>query len=126
VANGALRFWVTRTSSEMPGFWARKSALRFVAGLAPASAITFSFYLPDELLAGEDLELTRQLARNGADKSEPWLSRHRPQELHAIASSLGFSSTFHLTPETASKRYFSGRKDGLRAPRAMQLFTAKT
>jgi len=102
-----------------------EATLRFVAGLAPGSAITLSFYLPDELLAGEDLELTRQLVRIGADKGEPWLSRHRPQELRAIAGDLAFSSAFHLTPEAASTRYFRGRKDGLRAPRAMQLFTAK-
>ena len=102
-----------------------EATLGFVASLAPGTAVTFSFYLPDELLAGEDLELTRQLATIGADKGEPWLSRYRPEDLRVIATRLGFSSTHHLTPETANRRYFQGRNDGLRAPRSVQLFTAK-
>jgi len=101
-----------------------EATLRFIVGLAPCSAITLSFCVPDDLLGGADLELAMQCVVTCAARGEPWLSRHRPGDLHAMATRLGFSSTRHLTPETAAHRYFHGRSDGLRAPRYAQLFTA--
>jgi len=102
-----------------------EATLRFIAGLAPGSAVALSFCVPDELLEGEDLELARQIAATCAARGEPWLSRHRPGDLNALATRLGFSSASLLSPEAAEQRYFLGRSDGLRAPRYTQLFNAK-
>lgn len=101
-----------------------EKTLRFVAGLAPRSEITLSFCVPDDLVTGEDLELVRQGAAMWADREEPWLSRHQPEDLGALATRLGFSSTYHLSPEVAAHRYFRSRRDGLRAPQCVQLFSA--
>ena len=99
--------------------------LRFVASLPHGSAIALSFNPPDELLEGEHLELARQSVMRCSSRGEPWLSRHRPEELSSIAARAGFSSTFHLTPELAADRYFANRRDGLQAPRHEQLFVAR-
>ncbi|HJY78206.1 MAG TPA: class I SAM-dependent methyltransferase [Burkholderiales bacterium] len=101
-----------------------EETLRFVAGLAPRTEITLSFCVPDDLVTGEDLELVRQGAATWADREEPWLSRHRPEDLGALATRLGFSSTYHLSPEAAADRYFRSRSDGLRAPQCVQLISA--
>ena len=101
-----------------------EAMLRFIARLARGSAVTLSFCLPDDLLAGDDLEVARRCANACATRGEPWLSRHRPEDLSAMAVGVGFSSTWHLTPETAAGRYFRDRSDGLRAPRYSQLLTA--
>jgi methyltransferase (TIGR00027 family) len=101
-----------------------EETLRFVAGLAPRSAITLSFCVPDDLLSGEDLEVARRGVAICAAQDEPWVSRYRPEDLGALATRLGFSSTDHLTPEVAAHRYFRNRRDGLRSPQHSQLFTA--
>lgn len=103
---------------------ALEATLRFVASLPRGSGIALSFNPPDESLEGEHLELARQSVIRCASRGEPWLSRHRPGELCAIAARSGFSSTYHLTPELAADRYFANRRDGLRAPRHEQLFVA--
>jgi len=101
-----------------------EETLRLIASFARGSAVTFSFCVPDDLLSGEDLDLATQVAVACAGRGEPWLSRHRAEEVSALATRLGFSSGLHLTAEAAGLRYFRGRSDGLRAPRYAQLFTA--
>lgn len=101
-----------------------ETTLHYVAGLPRDSAIALSFNPPDEALEGEHLELARQSVIRCSSRGEPWLSRHGADELHAIATRAGFSSTFHLTPERAANRYFAGRRDGLRAPHHEQLLVA--
>lgn len=101
-----------------------EATLRFVASLPRGSAIALSFNPPEESLEGEHLELARQSVIRCSSRGEPWLSRHTPEALSAIAARAGFSSTFHLTPEFAAERYFGKRRDGLRAPRHEQLLVA--
>jgi O-methyltransferase involved in polyketide biosynthesis len=100
-----------------------EDTLRSVAKLPRGSALTLSFIVPDESLSGEHLDLARYSVETCAARGEPWLSRHRPDELCAIAGRVGFSAAQHLTPESAAERYFRNRKDGLLAPRHEQLLT---
>jgi methyltransferase (TIGR00027 family) len=101
------------------------ATLKVVAALPLGSSVTLSFVLPDEDLTGLDLENVRSVARRAAEAGEPYLSRFRPEELRAhLSHDLGFSTVFHLTPAEATARYLSGRRDGLTAPRWMQVMTA--
>jgi hypothetical protein len=85
-----------------------------------------SFTVPEEDLAGEELEVARWGAQTAAAKGEPWLTRFRPQELCTRQTGLGFGTVFHLTPQDANLRYFAGRQDGLQAPEQAQLVSGTT
>jgi methyltransferase (TIGR00027 family) len=102
-----------------------EDALCSVARLPRGSALTPSFIVPDECLVGEHLALARYSVETCAARREPWLSRHRPDELCTIAHRAGFSAAGPLAPEAAAERSFPGWKDGLRAPRHEQLLTAR-
>jgi len=94
------------------------------ATMAPGSSVVFSFVLPDELLSGDDLEGAQISAAVASERGEPWLTRLRPDECADMVQALGFIKVFHLTPEDASRRYYEGRTDGLRAPVLEQLMVA--
>jgi methyltransferase (TIGR00027 family) len=102
-----------------------EATLRFVAGLPRGSAIALSFAVPCDVLEGEHLELAEHSIESCASRGEPWLSLYRPDELRAAALRCGFSEADPLAPESAGERYFSNRRDGLRAPRHEQLLTAR-
>jgi len=102
------------------------ATLRVVTSLPAPTTIVLSFMLPDEDLAGEELEAARSVAQTAAATGEPWRTRFRPQELCTRLAGLGFSSVFHLTPGEANVRYFTERQDRLRAPDAAQLVSATT
>ncbi len=101
-----------------------EATLHFIARLPRASGVALSFVPPDDELAGADLAEVRASTRRAASLGEPWLTRYRAGELMQSLRALGFRSVLHLTPETASQRYFAGRTDGLRAPRFEQLLFA--
>jgi methyltransferase (TIGR00027 family) len=100
------------------------ATLRAVVALPHPTTIVLSFTLPDEDLAGEELEVARWGAQTAAAKGEPWLTRFCPQELCTRLADLGFGTVFHLTPREANLRYFAGRQDGLQAPHLVQLVSA--
>ena len=102
-----------------------EGTLRFVAGCPRGSAITLSFAVPCDLLEGEHLELAEYSIESCASRGEPWLSLYRPSELRGLTERAGFSLAEHLGPKTAAQRYFSNRRDGLRAPHHEQLLTAR-
>ena len=55
---------------------------------------------------------------------EPWITRLDPTVLRSRLLAGGFSRVHHLTPEAATERYLSDRRDGLVAPRAAHLMRA--
>lgn len=95
--------------------------LRFVVSLPPGSEIVFSFVPPDAELDGTDLEIARRAAAKFATIGEPWKSRVRPHTMAERLIGLGFGKVFHLSPELAQARYFSGRSDTLTAPHFEQM-----
>lgn len=101
-----------------------EQTLNFVASLPNPTTIVLTFVLPDEALFGADLEIAQQSAKITAALGEPWLTRFRPTEIVAWLQSIGFSRVFHLTPEEATRRYFSGRLDGMRALELEQIISA--
>ncbi|HZR81675.1 MAG TPA: class I SAM-dependent methyltransferase [Candidatus Binatia bacterium] len=77
--------------------------LRFVATeTAPGSEIVFTF-----------VEAPNPLAERTAELGERWQSYFEPAALARELAGLGFSSTEHLDPVAANRRYFGGRSDGL-------------
>jgi len=57
------------------------------------------------------------LSDRAAELGEPWQTFFSPEELKAKLISRGFSSVQMLEPEDAWRKYYSGRTDGLPAPR---------
>ena len=102
-----------------------EAMLRNIAVLPRGSTITLSFAVPPDVLDGEHLALAEESIESCASRGEPWLSLYRPAEMRAIAKHAGFSEAEHFSPDAAADRYFSGRRDGLRAPRHEQLLTAR-
>jgi hypothetical protein len=56
-----------------------------------------------------------------AARGEPFLSRFSPSDLVRELSAIGYRVVQHFSPEEATRRYFDGRLDGLRAPVMEQL-----
>ncbi len=100
------------------------SLLRFAATLKLHSEIVLSFVVFDDELSGSDLDASVLGVARTDCLGEPWKFRQRPSDFVDYLHELGFRYVFHLTPELAQKRYFSGRQDSLRAPRWEQLVTA--
>jgi methyltransferase (TIGR00027 family) len=101
------------------------SLLRFAATLKPKSEIVLSFVVFDEELSGSDLDASVRGVARTEGLGEPWKFRQRPRDFVNQLHELGFGHVFHLTPELAQERYFSGRRhDSLRAPRWEQLVAA--
>jgi methyltransferase (TIGR00027 family) len=98
--------------------------LRFVLSLPPSSEIVFSFKPLDEELDGVDLEITRLAAAKFAKIGEPWKIRAAPRVMIERLLALGFREVFHLSPELAKARYFTGRSDKLTAPHFEQMIAA--
>ena len=98
--------------------------LEYVASLPASSQIVFTFVLPDEALGPDDAQANAIGSSVAAARGEPWITRLEPRSLSIRLQSLGFSSTFHLTPADAQTRYYSGRTDGLPVPSIEQLMRA--
>jgi O-methyltransferase involved in polyketide biosynthesis len=101
-----------------------EAILRFVLSCPAGSGIAFSFVLPDASLTGVNLKAATFYTARTASLGTPWITRFEPQPLRQWLLELGFSAVFHLTPEGATERYFTGRRDGLPTPIIEQLMYA--
>jgi methyltransferase (TIGR00027 family) len=101
-----------------------EALLHFAASLPTRSEIVFSFVPPDDELEGEELAAAIQSVKLTETMGEPWATRLRPSEAFDLLAHFGFGEVFHLTPESAQKRYFAGRDDRFRAPCFEQLIAA--
>jgi methyltransferase (TIGR00027 family) len=94
------------------------STLRQVAAFAPGSTVAMTFMLPIELV-DPDIRAGVELAAKGARASgTPFISFFTPAEMLALARESGFSDTRHVSAQVLTDRYFNGRTDALRPPRA--------
>jgi len=101
-----------------------EATFRFVLSLPRSSELVFSFLLPQHEISGIEAEALAISAQRAAEVGEPWLTRLNAHELAAKLRAMGFSRVIHLLPEEADERYFSNRRDGLRARRGEQLMRA--
>ncbi|CAB3793366.1 hypothetical protein LMG28614_03704 [Paraburkholderia ultramafica] len=106
---------------------ANAAALREVAAFAPGSTFAMTFLLPLEM-ADPGVRPGLEMAEKGARASgTPFLSFFTPQEMLALAHEAGFKEARHVSAADLTRRYFTGRTDGLRPPNnAEELLVAKT
>jgi methyltransferase (TIGR00027 family) len=87
-----------------------------VGALPTGTEISFTFIVPQTLLAGDDQRFLAMAAGGAAARGEPWVTFFEPVELTSHLRELGFTRIEHFSPGDANIRYFAGRRDGLRAP----------
>jgi methyltransferase (TIGR00027 family) len=94
------------------------ATLRQVATLAPGSVFAMSFMVPVEMTE-PDIRPSIERAVMGARASgTPFLSLFTPPEMVALALTAGFKEARHVSAAALTQRYFAGRTDGLRPPKA--------
>lgn len=89
--------------------------LRFVAGLATGSSISFDFRLSPELQNPVERAVGKLVAQRVAAEGEPFLSDFDPADLRAHVLALGFDQVDIHSPDELNRRYLHRRKDALRA-----------
>ena len=90
--------------------------LKQVATLPSGTGISFTFVVPQSLLAGDDQRFFAMAAAGAAARGEPWVTFFEPAELSEQLQQLGFTGVEHFSPADANIRYFAGRGDGLLVP----------
>ncbi|HUJ14575.1 MAG TPA: class I SAM-dependent methyltransferase [Thermoanaerobaculia bacterium] len=91
-----------------------RETFRFVASLARGSELVFDYGSPRESLSFLARRVFDRLAERVAAAGEPFKSFFEPGELRRILREDGFSIVEDLTPDDLNRRYFDGRRDGLR------------
>ena len=86
--------------------------LRSVAGLAPSSAIIFTYAQSPETLDPEQRAMFDAAAERVAALGEPWRSFFEPAALAEDLRAVGFAAIEDLGPADIHARYFADRSDG--------------
>ena len=86
--------------------------LRSVAGLAPGSAIVFTYAQSPDALNPEQRANFDMVAERVAVLGEPWRSFFDPPALAQDLRDIGFASIEDLGPAEIHARYFAERSDG--------------
>lgn len=105
---------------------ANAAILRQLAGLAPGSTFAMTFQLPMELLDQADRPGRAVTERGAQAAGTPFISFYAPQEILALATTVGFKDAQHVSASTLADRYFPGRLDGLRPASSEELLLATT
>lgn len=90
------------------------ATLRQIAGLAPGSVLAMTFLLPVEMCDPEEQPMLRMVYERAAAAGTPFVSFFKPEEMLALARAAGFSQVEYVSTDDLTRRYFSGRGDGLK------------
>lgn len=91
-----------------------KDTLKKMTRLAPGSKFIMTFMLPLDLVAPED-RIGYERSLKGAQASgTPFISFFSPEEMLALAQSIGFKKVEHQSTANMISRYFADRADGLK------------
>jgi methyltransferase (TIGR00027 family) len=96
-----------------------------VATLGSGTEISFTFVVPQNLLARDDQRSLAMAAGAAAARGEPWLTFFEPDELTSQLQKLGLTRVEHFSPGEANIRYFAGRGDGLHVPGVEHVMLAR-
>jgi methyltransferase (TIGR00027 family) len=96
------------------------STLRQVAALAAESTFVMTFMLPIELVDPEVRPGVERAAKGARESGTPFISFFTPTDMLALARESGFREIQHVSAAVLGERYFAGRTDGLRPPRAAE------
>jgi methyltransferase (TIGR00027 family) len=105
----------------------RESAMatfRYIASLPPGSQVVLDFMLDDASLDEDKRESVRKASQYVASISEPWLTRHSPEELERILHEIGFREVTYFSNELATERYLKDRSDGLSLDPLIQMMSS--
>ena len=123
--------------SKIPGFFswlavvpylsedAIFGTLRDIASLAAGTEVVFEYAVPDSLLTEEDRRPGAVAKAIALEGGEPAFSFFHPSTLREKVQELGFDVIEDFGSEDANARYFSGRRDGLRAFPSFHLMKAR-
>jgi O-methyltransferase involved in polyketide biosynthesis len=92
------------------------STLQTIAALAPGTEIIFEYIVPKELVDEETQKIVAAAMAAVAARGEPLKSFFEPADLAEQVRKLGFAEVSDFGTDEAQARYFSDRRDGLRAP----------
>jgi O-methyltransferase involved in polyketide biosynthesis len=105
---------------------ANRATLRQVAEFAPGSTFAMTYILPMDLADPEERP-GREAAEKGARASgTPFISFYTAPEMADLAREAGFKEARCVRAADLAKRYFSGRKDGLKPSKSEEILVATT
>jgi len=116
VASTGVSMYLTRE--------ANLATLRQIAQLAPGSTLALTFLLPLELIDEEERPFHQMLHERARASGTPFISFFHPDELIALTREAGFREATHVSTAELNARYFSGRADGLEAPKGESFLVA--
>jgi methyltransferase (TIGR00027 family) len=90
------------------------ATLRQVAALAAGSTLAMTFILPADLAEPEERQRHQAVEKSARASGTPFLSFFSPPEMLALARDAGFGKAEHVSSADLTRRYFTGRTDGLR------------
>lgn len=105
---------------------ANTATLASLARLAPGSTVAMTFQPPSELLSEEERRFRDLSAAGAAAAGTPFLSFFAPDEIVALARSVGFREARVLGAAEINARYFDDRTDGLHVTAAEEFLLATT
>jgi methyltransferase (TIGR00027 family) len=105
---------------------ANTATLAALARLAPGSTVAMTFQPPSELLSDTERRFRDLSAAGAAAAGTPFLSYYRPDEIVALAHSVGFREARVLGAAEVNARYFDERSDGLSVTGAEEFLLART
>lgn len=88
--------------------------LRRIAGLPAGSTFAMTFLLPLELLPLEERPRHEAVYERARAAGTPFISFFTPGEIVALAREAGFAQARYVSTDDLTRRYFTGRTDGLR------------
>lgn len=90
------------------------ATLRQVAALVAGSTLAMTFILPADLTEPDERQRHQAVERSARASGTPFRSFFSPPEMLALARDVGFGRAEHVSAADLTRRYFSGRTDGLR------------
>jgi len=97
-----------------------------LAQLAPGSALAMTFQLPLELIEPAERPARLGIVNGARAAGTPFISFLSPAEMLALARDAGFRQAEHVPAASLTRRYFTGRADGLRPSSTEELLVAVT
>lgn len=91
------------------------STLRQVAKLVPGSTFVMTYLLPMELMDSEERVGFERAEKGARASGTPFISYFTPTKIMAMAREAGFKEVRCVSGADLTERYFTGRKDSLRA-----------